>query len=75
MRYVDFRDSICRELRRNANGLTWSQLRERLRLPYQTPCSEWVSRMEEENGLTRTPGGSRAFVWRLKRKLRGDSAR
>ena len=44
MRYVDFRDSICRELRRNRKGLTWPELRDRLDLPYKSPCSEWVSR-------------------------------
>lgn len=66
MRYVDFRDSICRELRRNRKGLTWPELRDRLDLPYKSPCSEWVKRMEDEDGLTRTPGSGRAFVWRIK---------
>jgi hypothetical protein len=67
MRYVDFRDSICRELRRNPKGLTWPELKRRLDLPYQSPCSEWVARMEAENGLTREPGAGRAFAWKIKR--------
>ena len=67
MRYVDFRASILRELRRQPKGLTWRELRDRLDLPYRTPCSEWVQRMEMEDGLTRTPGDGRAYVWRVKR--------
>jgi hypothetical protein len=70
MRYVDFRDSICRELRRHHEGLTWPELRDRLDLSYKSPCPEWVTRMERENGLTRTPGSGRAYVWRLSSKAR-----
>jgi hypothetical protein len=66
MRYVDFRDSICQELRRNPRGLTWPELRDRLSLPYRSPCGEWVKRMEDENGLTRSPGPGRAYVWCVK---------
>ncbi len=66
MRYVDFRDSICSELRRDREGLTWKQLKERLDLPYRTPCSEWIGRMEEENGLVRVPGPGRAYIWRIR---------
>jgi hypothetical protein len=66
MRYVDFRDSICRELRKNPQGLTWPELRSRLDLPYRSPCSEWVARMERENGLRREPGESRAFIWKVR---------
>jgi len=68
MRYVDFRDSICRELRRNPKGLTYSELKRRLRMPYKSPCSEWVKRMEQENGLVREPGSGRAYVWRIRRR-------
>jgi len=63
MRYVDFRDSILDDLRRNPNGLTWPELRERLDLPYASPCQEWVHRMERENGLRRAKGSGRALVW------------
>lgn len=65
MKYVDFRDSICEELKRSPEGLTWRELQERLELPYRTPCAEWVTRMERENGLLRSPGAGRAYVWRL----------
>ncbi|MBN2587379.1 MAG: hypothetical protein JXR55_08820 [Candidatus Fermentibacteraceae bacterium] len=62
---MDFRDSICGELRRNREGLTWNQLKERLDLPYRTPCGEWVGRMEKENGLVRAPGPGRGYIWRI----------
>jgi hypothetical protein len=65
MRYFEFRAAIVRELRRKRSGLTWAELKERLDLPYRTPCQEWVRRMEKEDGLTRTPGSSRAYVWKI----------
>ena len=65
MRYTEFRDSIIGELRRNPEGLTWRELKNRLDLTYRSPCPEWVRRMEKENGLTRKPGSGRAYVWRV----------
>ena len=67
MRYVDFRDRIITELRRNKSGLTWKELREKLDLPYKTPCPEWVKRMEEEDGLVREKGSGRALMWKTGR--------
>lgn len=64
MRYVDFRDSIHRALRKNPNGLTWPQLRDSLNLPYKSPCQEWVKRLEQEIGLSRFKGTGRALVWK-----------
>ena len=66
MRYTDFRDSIIKELRRNSRGLTWKELRERLDLPYTSPCYEWLERMERENGLHRVKGPGRALLWKVK---------
>jgi len=68
MRYVEFRDAIVKELRRKRSGLTWAELKERLDLPYGTPCHEWIRRMEDEAGLTRTPGSGRAYVWKVERR-------
>ena len=67
MRYVDFRDSIQKELKRCSNGLTWNELKERLDLPYKTPCQNWVRRLEQEIDLTRTKGEGRALVWKVPR--------
>ena len=63
MRYEEFRDAIHDELHQSRAGLTWAQLRDRLDLPYQTPCPNWTRRLEEEIGLVRSPGEGRAYVW------------
>ena len=68
MRYVDFRDFILRELQGSRMGLTWRELKERLDLPYDRPCPEWVSRLEQEIGLIRGKGTGRAFVWTVSRR-------
>ncbi|MCP4634539.1 MAG: hypothetical protein GY855_16545 [candidate division Zixibacteria bacterium] len=65
MRYIDFRNSIVDELKRNPQGLTWAEMKKRLNLPYKQPCSEWVKRMEDEDGLSRTKGSGRAYIWRV----------
>jgi len=66
MRYEEFRDAVAGELRANRDGLTWAQLKRRLRLPYRTPCYEWLARMEKDVGLTREPGEGRAYVWTVR---------
>ncbi len=63
MRYVDFRDSIEKELKRHPEGFTWPELKKRLNLPYDSPCYEWLARMEKEIGLKRKKGEGRAFIW------------
>jgi hypothetical protein len=65
MRYVDYRDAIRNELGRNIGGLTWSQLQERLGLPYDRPCPTWTSHLESDIGLVRAKGTGRELVWRL----------
>ncbi len=65
MRYVEFRDQIEAELRRVSMGLTWSELRDRLSLPYDRPCPNWMGRLEQEIGLVRSKGKGRSLVWRL----------
>jgi hypothetical protein len=65
MRYVDYRDAIRNELGRNIGGLTWSQLQERLGLPYDRPCPTWTSHLEADIGLVRAKGTGRELVWRL----------
>jgi hypothetical protein len=66
MRYVDFRDIIQKELRKNPTGLTWAELKERLDLPYDRPCPNWVECMEREIGLLRVKGSGRAYVWKVR---------
>jgi hypothetical protein len=63
MRYVDFRDSIGNELRRHRRGLTWAELRDRLKLPYDRPCPTWVKQLEQDIGLRRVKGNEKAYAW------------
>ena len=77
MRYVDLRDIIRKELRKNPAGLTWAELKERLDLPYERPCPTWVEYMEREIGLSRVKGSGRAYVWKVrpeKQSRRGNLA-
>ena len=67
MRYAEFKHAIERELRRHPEGLTWSQLKSRLRLPYARPCGTWVRNLESDIGLARIKGETRAHVWTLDR--------
>ncbi len=66
MRYTEFRDAIQEELGRYPNGLTWPQLKDRLGLPYDRPCAQWVARMEEEIGLSRAKDFDRAYLWKIR---------
>ena len=65
MRYVEFRKAIAGELRKQADGLTWSQLREHLNLPYERPCPTWIKQLEEDIGLLRERGAGRALIWKM----------
>jgi hypothetical protein len=70
MRYIEFKDAVRRELQRNPEGLTWIELQQRLALPYDRPCPTWTNKLEEEIGLSRTKGSGRAFLWRVRHKVR-----
>jgi hypothetical protein len=69
MRYMEFRDEIQRELIETPEGFTWVELKQRLSLPYEQPCPNWVKRMEQEIGLTRARGVKRAYLWKIKSNL------
>jgi len=66
MRYTEFREAIHKELIENPDGFTWEELKERLGLPYEHPCPNWINRMELEIGLTRARGAKRAYLWKIK---------
>jgi hypothetical protein len=62
MRYVEFKSTIERHLKRNRRGTTWVELREALALPYTRPCPEWTRQLEQEICLMRSKGTSRALI-------------
>jgi len=65
MTYDEFRDKIRAELQRKPDGMTWTELKRKLRLPQKVPNNKWVSRMERDIGLTRV-SENRRFIWKLK---------
>ena len=68
MRYVEFKNAIEQELRRNPDGLTWLELQQRLRLPYDRPCPTWTQKLEKEIRLSRRKlPGQASLVWRVVR--------
>jgi hypothetical protein len=65
MRYIDFRDASEKALRKNPEGLTWKQLKQHGRLPYESPCQTWVRQLERDIGLVRVNGPGRALIWKV----------
>jgi len=65
MRYVDFRETIEKALKKHPAGMTWPQLRDRHRLPYQSPCQVWIHQLERDIGLVREKGPGRALIWKV----------
>jgi hypothetical protein len=65
MTYTAFKAAIRSKLQREPEGLPWTELRDSLNLPYDRPCPEWVKRLEQDIGLTRSKGSGRAYFWHL----------
>lgn len=68
MRYDKVKQLIKNELNETPQGLTWNELKSRLKLPYKTLCPEWTVQLEEEISLVRKKSVGRAFIWRLHKK-------
>lgn len=66
MKYTEFRDAIQQELINNPAGLTWTQLRDRLSLPYERPCQTWISQLEKKIGLKRESRLHGELIWQVK---------
>ena len=65
MSYLEFKTCIQRHLEHQSSGVTWHELRETLKLPYERPCPEWTRRLEREIGLVRHKGRGRSLYWTL----------
>jgi len=64
--YEDFRDQVKRILESEPEGLTWTEINERLQLSWKAPYHKWVKRMERDIGLKREKKGGKT-IWRLER--------
>ena len=57
MTYEEFRDRIEHALSASKGPLTWTQIRDFLKLPQKFPNNRWVRRLETDIGLTRQKRG------------------
>ncbi len=67
MSYSEFRDVIRKQLVKDGSGLTWKELRDSLKLPYDRPCPEWTKKLEKDIGLERKEKRGNALLWKLRR--------
>jgi len=65
MAYEEFRDKIEEALQYNDKGMTWTQIRTRLKFDQVVPNNKWVRRMEKDIGLMRVKGTDGVIVWRV----------
>lgn len=64
MPYPEFRDKI-RQTLQYSDGMTWRQIREKLKLDQVVPNNKWVRRMEKDIGLMRVKRSDGVIVWRV----------
>ena len=53
MSYEEFKEKILGILKTEPQGLTWTEIRDRLGLPQKVPNNLWVRMMEKDIGLVR----------------------
>jgi hypothetical protein len=63
--YEEFRDKIKNVLEYSDKGMTWTELRNRLKLDQVVPNNKWVRQMEKDIGLMRFKE-MRGIVWRIR---------
>lgn len=64
--YEDFRDEVEQILNSEPEGLSWTEIKERLQLSQRTPYHKWVKKMEKDIGLARRKKGGKT-IWKLKK--------
>ena len=65
MSYEEFKEKIRTTLQYNDNGMTWTELKNELKLDQVVPNNKWVRQMEKDIGLIRIKD-IRGIVWRLR---------
>jgi len=65
--YEKFRDQIAELLKAEPHGLSWTEIKEKLKLPQKVPNNMWVRMMEIDISLTRELDAKTGkTIWRLK---------
>jgi antitoxin component of MazEF toxin-antitoxin module len=66
MSYRDFKDKISALLIAEPEGLSWTEIRQKLQLPQKVPNNLWVRTLEQETGLLRRLDNKTAkVIWKL----------
>jgi bifunctional DNA-binding transcriptional regulator/antitoxin component of YhaV-PrlF toxin-antitoxin module len=64
MTYEEFRDKIRHLLQYN-DGMTWTEIRDKLDFEQIVPNNKWVHQMEKDIGLMRLKD-PRGLIWRIR---------
>ncbi|MEM4255220.1 MAG: DUF488 domain-containing protein [Candidatus Norongarragalinales archaeon] len=65
--FSEFKTSIQQLLERHPDGLTWSEIKEKLNFPEKLPNNKWVRQLEHEIGLKRFKVDN-SIIWTLENK-------
>lgn len=65
MSYEEFRDKIENVLKKEPNGLSWTEIRKKASLYQKFPNNKWVAKLQEDIGLVREKIKGKP-IWKLK---------
>jgi len=65
MTYGEFREKVKETLQYQDNGLSWSQIRAKLKLDQVVPNNKWVRQLEKDIGLMRIKQKDNQIIWRV----------
>jgi hypothetical protein len=65
MSYEDFRQKVRDTLQYSDKGMTWTEIRSKLKLDQVVPNNKWVRQMEKDIGLMRVKRSDGIIVWRV----------
>ena len=65
MSYEEFRDKIENVLKKEPNGLSWTEIRKKANLYQKFPNNKWVAKLQEDIGLVREKIKGKP-IWKLK---------
>lgn len=69
VRYEEFKNRVLKLLMDEPEGLTWTEIKEKLDLPQRVPSNKWVCMLEKDIGLVRIKG-TKGIVWRLSKWMK-----
>jgi hypothetical protein len=63
--YDQFKTKVKQTLQYQDNGMTWTQIRDKLGLDQVVPNNKWVRQLEKDIGLERVKQKDNQVVWRV----------